>query len=128
MAYRTSTPRPNARQTVLYRAWRNMKSRATKGGSTKAPWIYEGIPFAFPEFACFRCYARVFGFTKLMRSPERVDTTRGYVPGNIHFVTTVQNSAKAPGRTWYKYVYRGSNLRGERAEVDPAKDADEVPF
>lgn len=128
MAYRTTMPRPDARQTVLYRAWRNMKSRATKGGSTKAPWIYEGIPFSFPEFACFRCYARVYGFNKRQRSPERVDTSRGYVPGNVHFVTPARNSATAAGRTWYKSVYKGGSLRGGEAPKVETPVEDYVPF
>ena len=110
--------RRNGQQTVLYRAWRNMKSRV-RGSSSKSPWIYKGLPFAFPVFRCFRCYALAMGFSSERRSPERVKPNRGYVPGNVAFVAVRENHATSRGRTYGGH----DSVRGPEPPYD-----DTVPF
>lgn len=98
--YLLAVPGAGGRQTVLYRTWRNMKSRVN-GNSTKSPWVYHGLPFAFPVFECFRCFARVMGFSKTRRSPDRIVPELGYIPGNLRFVTPDANSGTSRGAGYY---------------------------
>lgn len=116
-----TVPKRGRAQTRLYRAWRNMKSRV-KGSSTKSPWIYEGLPFAFPVFVCFRCYAIVYGFSKSTSSPERVIPDLGYVPGNVRFLSVAANSATSRGRAWSSLS--DYDVRGP----EPPLEDYEVPF
>lgn len=88
------------------RAYRNMKSRVT-GVQRKKAHIYQGLPIperdAFyawawdsPDF--WRLYRRwvASGYTRtLTPSVNRIDADKGYVLGNIEWVTHSTNSALA---------------------------------
>lgn len=95
--YRVTTPRrgrPRGDETLLYKRYRDARSRC-QGRGTRTPEIYEGKEFGFANFAEFRAFALANGFTKKRNSPDRIDATKGYVPGNIKFVPPLYNKVRA---------------------------------
>ncbi|HEX7011493.1 MAG TPA: hypothetical protein VF161_02040, partial [Steroidobacteraceae bacterium] len=87
------TSRPNRRPTLIYRRWRDMQSRC-KGQATKRPDEYKQVRLGFKSFAEFRAFAIRNGFTKENNSPDRLDTSRGYEPGNIRFIPPAENALR----------------------------------
>lgn len=89
----------------LMRLYRNMKSRV-EGIQWKKKHLYEGkelIPkeefydwaLSHPKFwELFREYEQSQYDRKLAPSPDRVDSTKGYLPDNMEWVTMVENSRR----------------------------------
>lgn len=111
--FRVMTPRPNRRPTLIYRRWRDMQSRC-KGQATKQPDKYKGVELGFKSFAEFRAFALKNGFSKENNSPDRIDTSRGYVPGNIRFVPPAENALRGLYPDYFEqYAYRYAAARCE---------------
>lgn len=121
MSFRMRTPRASGnRRTLLAQRWKDMQGRC-RGHSTKSPWCWAGLTVGWRTFAEFRAYALANGFTKVNNSPERRDATRGYVPGNVVFVTRQENSSTSRGAAYYGYSDYA--VRGAEPPLD-----DYVPF
>lgn len=82
------------RYTLLYRRWKDIRNR-TQGRGTKRPDLYEGIELGWGTFKEFRKWALANGFNKYTSSPDRQDSTQGYVPGNVVFETPAYNRDRA---------------------------------
>ena len=93
------------RRGFLMRAYRNMKSRVT-GIQKKKYYLYAGLPILDKaEFYNWSLNSIEFNilfdkWTELgylrtkTPSVDRIDSTKGYIPGNIQWITHSENSAK----------------------------------
>lgn len=112
--FRVNTP--SGGKTLLYRRYRDMRSRA-HGRATRTPWCY---PTGWPweSFTEFRLWALASGFTKTNNSPDRVRPTEPYGPSNVQWKPPSKNYASSRGRGYY-----GAQPDGPEPPID-----DEVPF
>lgn len=92
--------------TKLARCWKSIKARVT-GKSTRSPHLYQGMELGFTSFAEFRTYALANGFTHKTTSPDREDPERGYVPGNLRFISASENFARRRNVEQSDYAVRG---------------------
>lgn len=90
MTFRRYVTADNTRPCVLCRVWRDMRQRV-KGRATRTPWRYEGLPCAWNDYPSFRAFALGAGFSKATPSPDRIEANKGYVPGNVRFITVLKN-------------------------------------
>jgi hypothetical protein len=77
-----------------------MRARV-KGQSTEFPHLFKGVPFHEPwhDFATFRAWALSTGFCKERPSPDRQDSIKGYVPGNIVWKSVRDNMIAANAKS-----------------------------
>lgn len=90
-----------------------MQSRV-KGQATKCPHLYEGLQIAWTSYREFRAWAIKHGFSKKNCSPDRTDTMRGYVPGNVVFVPKRDNALRA------LFAYSDEAVRGPEPPIEDA--------
>lgn len=117
-AYRVNTP--SGGKTLLYKRYRDMRSRA-HGRGTKCPWVYPpGWPEEWSTFEKFRAWALTHGFSKVNNSPDRQRPDEPYHPNNVVWTTRIKNTGRSRGSAYY-----GSD-EAVRGREPPIEDA--VPF
>lgn len=81
----------------LYKSWRNMNDRIgghIKSGRGGQP-IWAGLECDFSGWPDFRAWALANGYGRVRCSLDRENSYRGYVRGNLRWVTCLQNSTYA---------------------------------
>lgn len=123
MTYRVMTPRPDRRPALLYRRWRDLQSRC-KGQATQKPELYANLRLGFANYAEFRAFAVSHGFSKHNDSPDRIDSSKGYVPGNIRFIPNLHNRLRALYPNRFDYYAEQFADRYAASECDCGAEAD----
>lgn len=92
------TTRDGKRRLIrLYKSWRNLNDRIqghVKSGRGGVP-IWAGLDCGFCDWADFREWALANGYSRERRSLDRIRSSEGYIPGNIRWVTPLENSTYA---------------------------------
>lgn len=94
-----TTPRNGGcgKPTLLYKRYRDMRSRAHGRGTMHPEYYPPGWPWK--DFDEFRTWALKAGFSKERNSPHRPRSEEPYGPDNVIWVTFEENCALAAQKT-----------------------------
>jgi len=106
MTWLRKTPRTVntvSKPTVLYRAWKNMRSRCRgqlHDGRGNYRWKGIRISKEFEDYSQFRKWAIASGFSPKRRSIDRIDSGFEYSPSNCQWLTKADHCRKSMETRW----------------------------